>query len=40
MSKFIKTALKNGTRVVLVPARDTKAATILVLYEVGSRYEA
>ncbi|MEK9152121.1 MAG: pitrilysin family protein [Patescibacteria group bacterium] len=31
--------LSNCTRVVLVPHRDTAAATILVLYEVGSRYE-
>src|SRR5688572_15889363 len=31
--------LGNGTRVVLVPHRDTAAATLLALYEVGSRYE-
>jgi predicted Zn-dependent peptidase len=35
-----KTELSNGTRVVLVPHRDTAAATVLVLYEVGSRYES
>jgi predicted Zn-dependent peptidase len=31
--------LANGTRVVLVPHQDTAAATLLALYEVGSRYE-
>lgn len=31
--------LKNGMRVVFVPHADTAAATVLVLYEVGSRYE-
>lgn len=31
--------LANGTRVVLVPHHDTAAATLLALYEVGSRYE-
>lgn len=31
--------LKNGTRVVLVPHRDTAAATLLALYGVGSRHE-
>ena len=36
---YQKAILKNGTRVVLVPHRDTAAATLLVLYEVGSRYE-
>ena len=36
---YRKHVLKNGTRVVLVPHGDTAAATILVLYEVGSRYE-
>jgi predicted Zn-dependent peptidase len=35
-----KLALSNGTRVVLVPHRDTAAATLLVLFEVGSRYES
>ena len=34
-----RVTLKNGTRVVLVPHRDTAAATLLALYEVGSRYE-
>ena len=32
--------LKNGTRLVLVPHADTMAATVLVLYGVGSRYES
>ena len=31
--------LSNGTRVVLVPHKDTAAVTLLALYEVGSRYE-
>lgn len=34
-----KTTLKNGARVILVPSHDTQAATVLVLFEVGSRYE-
>ncbi len=33
-------SLKNGTRVVLVPYKETKAVTVLVLYKVGSRYES
>ncbi|MDD5251343.1 MAG: pitrilysin family protein [Patescibacteria group bacterium] len=37
MFKLIK--LKNGTRVVLVPSHDTQAVTLLVQYEIGSRYE-
>ncbi len=32
--------LANGTRVILVPSADTASATVLALYEVGSRYEA
>lgn len=31
--------LPNGIRVVLVPATDTAAVTVLAYYEVGSRYE-
>lgn len=31
--------LKNGTRVVLVPQKDTKAVTVLAYFAVGSRYE-
>ncbi len=37
---YQKLKLKNGTRVILVPDDHTRAATILVLYRVGSRYEA
>lgn len=36
---FQKKILKNGARMVLVPFRDTKAATVLVEFRVGSRYE-
>ena len=36
---YQKTVLKNGTRLILVPDDHTKAATIFVLYRVGSRYE-
>ena len=36
---YNKVALKNGTRVILVPDSRTKAATVFVLYRVGSRYE-
>lgn len=36
---FEKKVLKNGARMVLVPFRDTKAATVLVEFRVGSRYE-
>lgn len=39
MLNFKKTELKNGTRVVFVPHADTAAATLLVLCEVGSRWE-
>ena len=36
MQKYI---LKNGTRVILSPQKETKAVTVLVLFGVGSRYE-
>lgn len=36
---FEKRILKNGIRTVLVPLTSTKAATVLVLFRVGSRYE-
>ena len=39
MSHCQKTVLPNGLRVVSVPAHDTQALTVLVLFEVGSRYE-
>lgn len=35
-----KHTLKNGTRIILHPQKETKAVTILVLYGVGSRYES
>ncbi len=34
-----KEILNNGTRVILTPLNETKAATVLVLFKVGSRYE-
>lgn len=37
---FTKKTLSNGARMVMVPYRDTKAATLLVLFRVGSRYES
>ena len=40
MSLYQKTTLKNGTRVITVPSHDTQACTVLVLFEVGSRYES
>lgn len=40
MSLYKKTVLKNGTRVIFVPSHDTQACTVLVLFEVGSRYES
>jgi len=39
MYTYTTHALKNGTRVVLVPQHETAAVTVLALYEVGSRYE-
>src|SRR3989344_1752374 len=40
MSKpYSKTKLKNGATLVTVPMHETKAATLLVFYPVGSRYE-
>ncbi|PIT89958.1 hypothetical protein COU23_01235 [Candidatus Kuenenbacteria bacterium CG10_big_fil_rev_8_21_14_0_10_36_11] len=36
MQKYI---LKNGTRVILSPQKETKAVTVLILFGVGSRYE-
>jgi predicted Zn-dependent peptidase len=39
MHQYTKHILSNGTRVILVPHRDTSAATLLALFEVGSRYE-
>ncbi len=34
-----KLTLKNGTRVLLAPLRETKAVTVLILFPVGSRHE-
>ena len=31
--------LKNGAQIILVPQHDTKSATTLIMYPVGSRYE-
>lgn len=39
MSLYQRTVLKNGTRVISVPSHDTQALTVLVQFEVGSRYE-
>ncbi len=39
MPLYRKAVLKNGARVILVPSHDTKACTVLVFFEVGSRYE-
>ena len=36
---YQKVTLKNGVRVLLVPDEHTKAATVFVMYRVGSRYE-
>ncbi len=36
---FQKSKLSNNIRLVAIPAPATKAATILILYKVGSRYE-
>ena len=36
---FQKSKLSNNIRLVAIPAPATKAATILILYRVGSRYE-
>jgi predicted Zn-dependent peptidase len=36
---YQKVTLKNGVRVLLVPDGHTKAATVFVMYRVGSRYE-
>jgi predicted Zn-dependent peptidase len=36
---FKKTTLKNGLRIITVPQKETKAATVLVLVKTGSKYE-
>lgn len=37
---FQKKVLGNGLRVILIPQKETKAVTLLVLCRVGSRYES
>jgi len=39
MSMFKKITLENGLRIIVVPQKDTKAATCLVLVGTGSKYE-
>ncbi len=39
MFEYKKLKLKNGVRAILIPHEETAAATVLALYEVGSRYE-
>lgn len=36
---YQKFSLKNGFPIILVPQKDSKSLTLLVLYKVGSRYE-
>ena len=36
---YKKTTLKNGLRIITVPQKETKAATVLVLVKTGSKYE-
>lgn len=36
---YRKTKLKNGLRIITVPQKGTKAATVLVLVKAGSKYE-
>jgi predicted Zn-dependent peptidase len=40
MAHYLTSRLKNGTRVIAVPSHDTLSATVLALFEVGSRYES
>jgi predicted Zn-dependent peptidase len=40
MHSYQKSTLANGARLLLVPAHDTEAVTVLVLFGVGSRYES
>src|SRR3989344_6872629 len=39
MMEFKKTVLKNGLRVITAPQKDNPAVTIMVIVEVGSKYE-
>jgi len=36
---YKKTTLKNGLRIITVPQKETKAATVLILVKTGSKYE-
>ena len=36
---YRKTKLKNGLRIITVPQKETKAATVLILVKAGSKYE-
>jgi len=36
---FSKTTLKNGLRIITIPAKNTEAVTVLVLVGTGSKYE-
>ena len=36
---YKKTTIKNGTRIITVPQKETKAVTVLVLVKTGSKYE-
>ncbi len=38
-NNFKKTTLKNGLRIITVPVKETKTATVLVLVGTGSKYE-
>lgn len=37
---YKKTTLKNGLRIITVPAKNTKAVTVMALVGVGSKYES
>ncbi len=39
MRNINKTVLKNGMRIITIPTKNTKVATVLVLVKVGSKYE-
>src|SRR4030042_5879052 len=38
-NSYKKTTLKNGLRIITVPSKSTKTATVLVLVGAGSKYE-
>jgi len=39
MNNYKKTTLKNGLRIITVPAKNTKTAAVIVLVGAGSKYE-